>query len=660
MIAQEIAEELIRSGVPADQIERLRAKDDAQDLYSIISVGFEAIGGFLTTEMLIDLAKELGKDALKGVAQAVFQRVLNKIYSAVRKWGRPAKIELPSGEPVILGEEYKLPPGTRTPADARTLADLKTMGLVLIGSSTFPHYSAEQKLDNPAFKRSAELAKKVLSSKHTIFPNVEVLDLFDQDLNPVAIIDRIEDHVRRHPDMHDVMLYYCGHGSFLKDREHSYFLTLKGTRPDREAMTGLPVKSFHNMIEANGLLTSRRCTFIVDACFAGAAIGAFSQNMGLDALVVQQMHDMLPSEGFAFLTATGQHQLAKGIGGYGETTMFTGALAEVLMADTGAVTSLTLGALCAKMAARIRRHPDIGLPQCHAPEQTDGDISRIPIFLAGNTDLLKPTITFLKKAAEPARAAEPPKQSSDATSQMEPALDTDWQLRDLPGLGASLTPVVQAVQEKRLEPSIQMNPSGPAAAQKKNCGGERRTVQPVSQAGQSTKAGQTLVEEIERQQTPARERGDAQQAEENRRAQAEAQAWELVLSKRDAKLVEDFLERFPCSKHESSAKKRLGILTKIKERDTKRNRATSKALPIILGVMLLITCAIIAFVDNTPVTRPDVIMVMAPIMFFVGYSFIAFVLISAIIYKIYSKKDLENELASQERSRGIDTPSGAK
>ncbi len=69
--------------------------------------------------------------------------------------------------------------------------------------------------------------------------------------------------------------------------------------------------------------------------------------------------------------------------------MFTGALAEVLTAEAAGARRLTLGDLCAAMAERIKeRHgwKEAVVPQCHAPRQLDGDISRIPMFLAGRSD----------------------------------------------------------------------------------------------------------------------------------------------------------------------------------------------------------------------------------------------------------------------------------
>ena len=390
ILAKELLQELTLDAGAADQITLARARDDAQDLGSIL---FIAAGSGLGAG-LIELAKDLGKEFVKGAFHRGGQKALDTLWHTLRKWGTRARVEDASGSVLVLGEEYSRPAAPRSFADAETLAELKTLGLVILGASTFPHYPAGRKLDNLAFKRSADLAKKVLSPAHTVFRKVEVLDLFDQDLRPDDVVDRIEDHVEKHPEMHDVLLYYCGHGDLLADREHTYYLVLKGTKPGREVTTGLGIKQFRTMIEAKGVLTRKRCTFVVDCCFAGEAVGAW-QSTGLNTLIEKQIRDVLPTRGFAFLTASDKNLRAWGTGGYEGATMFTGALAEVLTAGLPSVRRLSLGDLCAAMTERIReRHCDwkeAVIPQCHAPHQPDGDISRIPMFLAESSGLARTT-----------------------------------------------------------------------------------------------------------------------------------------------------------------------------------------------------------------------------------------------------------------------------
>ena len=389
ILAQELAAALAEDGVPAGNITRQRGSTDAQDMGAIVLV---AAGAYL-----FDLAKDAGREFVKGAANRAGQRAMDAI---LRKWGTRARIEGAGKPTVILGEQHKRIAPPRSIEQAQTLSDLKSLGVVLLGASTFPNYSAEKKLDNPAFKRSAELARQLFSPAHTVFREAHVLDLFDQDLRPDDIVDRIEDHVTRHPDMRDVVLYYCGHGDFLPDRDRTYYLALKGTRPGRESATGLGLKSFRLMIEQQGTLINKRCTFFLDCCFAGAAVDAF-QLSGLDPMIEAQVRD-LPSRGFALLTAADRNLPAMGRDGQG-ATMFTGALAEVLTGrGTPGGKQLSLGDLCAETARHIKqKHGFDGVvPQCHAPGQSDGDVSRVPMFVIGAAPPLSATGSGLGTGAE--------------------------------------------------------------------------------------------------------------------------------------------------------------------------------------------------------------------------------------------------------------------
>lgn len=57
-----------------------------------------------------------------------------------------------------------------------------------------------------------------LAASAPLFRQAAVLDLFDQDMPPHAIVDAIERHIDSHPGMTDLLIYYCGHGNFLRDR----------------------------------------------------------------------------------------------------------------------------------------------------------------------------------------------------------------------------------------------------------------------------------------------------------------------------------------------------------------------------------------------------------------------------------------------------------
>lgn len=366
IIAQEIHTALITSGVPREVVRRSRSEQNAQLIGEVLVI---AAG----------LALPYLDSFLKGAAHKAGERAVDAI---LRKWGTSARIERTGAPATVIGEQYRRTGLARTVEQARTLSDLKTLGVILIGAKTFPHYPPELRLDNDTFGRSARLMQRLLSSGVTVFESIQVLDLFDQDKRPEEIVDAIEDFLKSHGDMRDVIIYYCGHGDILSDRDKTFYVLLKGTRPDRVPTTGLTIKAFKTMIDHSGLLTSRRCTFLLDCCFAGQAQSAL-QLVSAQPIIDRQLAD-LPSRGFALLAASDRN-LPAYAGHDSAATMFASALAEVLNGGRSQE-ALSLGDLCEEMTRYIKsKHGQNGvLPQCYAVDQSEGDLTRIPMFLRGN------------------------------------------------------------------------------------------------------------------------------------------------------------------------------------------------------------------------------------------------------------------------------------
>jgi hypothetical protein len=124
--------------------------------------------------------------------------------------------------------------------------------------------------------------------------------------------------------MRDLLVYYCGHSSFLRDR--TYFLTLAGTRKGREASTGLKLRELRHDLEDK--LARRRLYLVLDCCYAGEAVKEF-MGPSVDRAVESELIDALPPHGWIVLAASAPDREAMAPAGH-ELTMFTGALAHVL------------------------------------------------------------------------------------------------------------------------------------------------------------------------------------------------------------------------------------------------------------------------------------------------------------------------------------------
>jgi len=374
LFARELEQELRKAGVPGEELALGKASHDTQDVGSLLLV---AAGAWL-----LDVAKDTAAEAGKEFGKTLGKRAGSRAFAwLVKKWGTRARITTADGRTLTLGSPTARGDGAPADADRQRLSELKTLGVVMLGASAFPGMPAERGLDNPAFAHSAAMVRDLLASGHTIFRDIAVLDLFDKSVRTEDIVDAIEAHVATHPDMRDVLLYYCGHGAFMADGERTYYLTLRDTRPNREPATALLPKTFRYMVENHERLARLRYYWLLDCCFAGTAVKDF-QSGAVDNIVGEQVRQMLPSRGWAFLTASAPSMPAIASDGHG-ATMFSGALADVLTGRAaGAPPRLTLADLCTEMQHHIRtRHGLAGvLPQCHAPQQSVGDVSRIAIF----------------------------------------------------------------------------------------------------------------------------------------------------------------------------------------------------------------------------------------------------------------------------------------
>lgn len=253
------------------------------------------------------------------------------------------------------------------------------LGLVLLGASQFPNFPKALHLDNPSFRNSARAFQNIMESDNILLSGrPTVLDLFDSDLSPREIILRIRDFLKAEANITDLVLYYCGHGSFLSDR--TYFLMIRATEPDSEAFTGLPWRQMRHTLEPH--LANRRVYIVLDCCFAGRAIAEF-QSVALGPLIEEQTFHALPRRGTALVAASAHGDVALAPGER-SLTMFTGALVEAIEHGLqGRARTLSLRDVVMGIRHRLPElYPGRAvLPQIHDPVQPEGDVSATPLFV---------------------------------------------------------------------------------------------------------------------------------------------------------------------------------------------------------------------------------------------------------------------------------------
>lgn len=358
--AQELREMLLEFGVPASDVGLARSNPDAQDIGGIVTL---ASGMALT--WIYPYFGDLVWEGAKGAAGKLGEEAMALIINALKRKERKAEIRLSDGRTVYIGN-------VSSDGDATTLTgDRGSLGVVLLGASEFTAMPRGRGLDNSAFAKSAALMKELLSERHTVFKECVLVDLFNRDVRKEDIAFEIEDKIAKVPSITDVVIYYCGHGHCSSD--DTLVLLLKGTKPDWEEATGLPVQELYKLLSRRGgQLFKKRCYFIYDCCYAAMGIRSVVPAAG------GRTASGLPRNGSAFLTATGRTHFAISSGSRG-ATKFTGALADAVFTPSRVRQELSLEDVHGLIRQNLTGQ-EIN-PQCQSLDLEDGNIAKLPFFV---------------------------------------------------------------------------------------------------------------------------------------------------------------------------------------------------------------------------------------------------------------------------------------
>jgi hypothetical protein len=255
------------------------------------------------------------------------------------------------------------------------------IAVLLLGASHYPHFSGGRRLDNPAFARSAAAFRTLITEPATMGGRpVAVLDLFDSDEDAVQLIRRMKQFLDTQPKDADVLIYYCGHGSFLRDAQKTFVLTLSATEPENEGFTALPLR--HMRLSLDGQLALRRVFLILDCCYSGRAATEW-QSDAVGHVIEAQVFEAFPRRGTAMMAASSRGAPALAPAG-AQLTMFSEALVETItngIAGQGHWLSFRDVFAGTRQLIRERHGTEAAIPEIHAPYQPDGDISFDPLFI---------------------------------------------------------------------------------------------------------------------------------------------------------------------------------------------------------------------------------------------------------------------------------------
>jgi class 3 adenylate cyclase len=257
---------------------------------------------------------------------------------------------------------------------ARTLA-------IILGASEFPRAGLA---GGSSFYNSANDFKAYLLNRAGLnLDRNDVLDLFDNQGEPTDLLAQITEFLERSRDgvegspTQTLLFYYVGHGGFTPNGAE-YFLAVHSTRKEFPWASGIRMDDLGRVIR--DFARFQRRYFILDSCFSGQAYRLLqSAPVELAAIKTQAS---LPTKGTSVLCSSGPKQPSLAPDNLSHT-MFSDALLEVLKNGAPHMgRSLTLREVRNMVELELRRRWDNELvrPEVHSPDQSEGDISDLPLF----------------------------------------------------------------------------------------------------------------------------------------------------------------------------------------------------------------------------------------------------------------------------------------
>jgi tetratricopeptide (TPR) repeat protein len=258
---------------------------------------------------------------------------------------------------------------------------------IILGASEFP-YSSEHYPPMLSFENSAEdFRKYLLSATEFGLPQKNLLNLFDTEKTAPQIDIVISEFLQRSAKQaRDLLIYYVGHGSFTGPNQ-DYYLALRSTTYSNPGISSLRMVDLARRLREDA--RDLRRFLILDSCFSAATFREF-QSAPLK-LVRVKTEESLPPSGTALLCSSSRNEVSMAPSGQ-RYTMFSGSLLEVLRTgDARLRGDFTLEDLGERVRSYIQeKYKDEAVrAQVLVPDQSKGDIARIPLFRnVARTELL--------------------------------------------------------------------------------------------------------------------------------------------------------------------------------------------------------------------------------------------------------------------------------
>lgn len=279
--------------------------------------------------------------------------------------------------------------------------EMEATAAILIGASEFPLHNFSS---NHAFSMSKYAFQAYLTGRRPRglgIPTDWLLDLFDVPDSVPELGEKISTFLERFKaatttaSVRNLIVYYVGHGFFLKNATSEYCLAMASTNEKLERMTALRCADLADLIKSHA--TSLRKFILVDCCYSGAAMQEFqtSPESIITASVrgafagteANENRKNVPKRGTAIMCACSKDVVARSPNGQ-TRTMFSDALLHTLTKGHvayGRQLSLNdVDEIAWEYLQAVHQQPI--RPQVHAPDQVDGNVA-LQVLLFPNANL---------------------------------------------------------------------------------------------------------------------------------------------------------------------------------------------------------------------------------------------------------------------------------
>jgi hypothetical protein len=258
-------------------------------------------------------------------------------------------------------------------------------------------------------------------------------DLFDSGLDSVEQLNSIRKFLEGAQADDDLVVFYVGHGGFLRNREQDFYLGIKTTVASAELATALRFDALADLLKR----CPARVYLILDCCFAAEAVRHLQGD-----LYSVRVREVMPPRGIAVLAAASRHKAAVSPLGH-DYTMFSECLFAAIGEDAPHKKWISLRELSATIDRGIAsRYPEEGVrPEVHSPYQPLGDIADLKVFPLVRSEGKGAGLVMASAAASNANVVSAPPQPAISTPVPESVRPQKlWALAAATaGMGVSMT-----------------------------------------------------------------------------------------------------------------------------------------------------------------------------------------------------------------------------